>query len=75
MLLGLLEPKKKHLPVVFLQFVRRVGVWPRVLVSDGAGEFIETKCRGSFWHEVASIKWQREVLITRMGPLSVLFRS
>ena len=27
--------KKKHLPVVFLQFVRRVGVWPRVLVSDG----------------------------------------
>ena len=29
--------KKKHLPVVFLQFVRRVGVWPRVLVSDGAG--------------------------------------
>ena len=35
--------KKKHLPVVFLQFVRRVGVWPRVLVSDGAGEIIETK--------------------------------
>jgi hypothetical protein len=23
--------------------VRRVGVWPRVLVSDGAGELIETK--------------------------------
>ena len=35
--------KKAHLPVVFLQFVRRVGVWPRVLVSDGAGELIETK--------------------------------
>jgi hypothetical protein len=35
--------KKKHLPVVFLQFVRRVGVWQRVLVSDGAGEIIEAK--------------------------------
>ena len=35
--------KKKHLPVVFLQFVRRVGAWQRVLVSDGAGEMIETK--------------------------------
>ncbi len=35
--------KKAHLPVVFLQFVRRVGVCPRVLVSDGAGELIETK--------------------------------
>jgi hypothetical protein len=23
--------------------VRRVGVWPRVLVSDGAAEIIETK--------------------------------
>ena len=35
--------KKKHLPVVFLQFVRRVGVWPRVLVSDGASEIREAK--------------------------------
>ena len=35
--------KKKHLPVVFVQFVRRVGVWPRALVSDGAGEIMETK--------------------------------
>ncbi len=35
--------KRKHLPVVFLQFVRRVGVWSRVLVSDGAGEIIESK--------------------------------
>ena len=33
--------KKKHLPVVFLQFVRRVGVWSRVFVSDGAGEIID----------------------------------
>ena len=32
-----------HLPVVFLQFVRRVGVWPRVMVSDGAGELHKTK--------------------------------
>ena len=32
-----------HLPVVFLQFVRRVGVWPRVMVSDGAGELFKTK--------------------------------
>ena len=50
--------KKKHLPVVFLQFVRRVGVWPRVLVSDGAGEIIETKLQrqllvGSCKHQVA----------------------
>ena len=36
--------KKKHLPVVFLQFLRRVGVcWPRALVSDGTGEIMETK--------------------------------
>ena len=47
--------KKKHIPVVFLQFVRRVvvflqfvrrvGVWSRVLVSDGAGEIMETKLK------------------------------
>ena len=31
--------KKKHLPVVsVLQFARRVGVWPRMLVSDGTGD-------------------------------------
>ena len=36
--------KKKHLPVGFLQFVRRVGVcWPRALVSDGTDEIMETK--------------------------------
>jgi hypothetical protein len=35
--------EKKHLPVVFQQFVRRVGVWPRVLVSDGASEIREAK--------------------------------
>ena len=50
--------KKKHLPVVFLQFVRRVGVWPRVLVSDGAGEIIETKLQRqllrSCKHQVAA---------------------
>ena len=31
-----LQRLREHLPVVFLQFVNRVGVWPRVLVSDGA---------------------------------------
>ena len=66
--------KKKNLPAVSLQFVKRVGVWPRVLVSDGAGEIIETKLQRQGWLEVASIKWQRVVLIMRMGPLSVLFR-
>jgi len=40
----------------------------------GQASLSKLNCRGSFWHEVASIKWQREVLITRMGPLSVLFR-
>jgi hypothetical protein len=37
--------KQKYLPVVFLHFVRRIGVWPRVLVSDGADEIIETKLK------------------------------
>jgi hypothetical protein len=51
--------KNKQLPVVFLQFVRRVGVWSRVLVSDGAGELIETKLQSqllarSCKHQVAA---------------------
>ncbi len=40
--------KEKNLPVVFLQFVRRVGVWPRVLVSDGASEIREAKLQRQF---------------------------
>ncbi len=35
--------KKRHLPIVFLQYTLRVGCWPRLLISDGAGELIETK--------------------------------
>jgi hypothetical protein len=40
----------------------------------GQARLEKLNCRGSFWHEVASIKWQHEVLITKMGQLTVLFR-
>ena len=48
--------KKKHLPVVFLEFVRRVGVWTRMIVSAGTGEIIETKLQRQLL--VRSCKYQ-----------------
>ncbi len=35
--------KKRHLPITFLQYTVCVGSWSRLLISDGAGELIETK--------------------------------
>ena len=35
--------KKRHLPIDFLQYTVRVGTWPRLLISEWAGELIETK--------------------------------
>jgi hypothetical protein len=32
--------KRKHAPIVFLNFVTRIGCWPKILYSDAAGEFI-----------------------------------
>ena len=32
--------KRKHAPIVFLNFVTRIGCWPKILYSDVAGEFI-----------------------------------
>ncbi len=51
--------KKWHLPIAFLQYTVRVGSWPRLLISDGAGELIETKLQRQFLtrvckHEVAA---------------------
>jgi hypothetical protein len=40
----------------------------------GQTRLSKLKCRGEFWHEVAIIKCQREVMSTRMGQLIVLFR-
>jgi hypothetical protein len=34
------RPKRKHVPIVFLNFVIRIGCWPKILYSDVAGEFI-----------------------------------
>ena len=51
--------KKRHLPIAFLQYTVRVGSWPRLLISDGAGELIETKLQRQLLargckHEVAA---------------------
>ena len=51
--------KKRHLPIAFLQYTVRVGCWPRLLISDGAGELIETKLQRQLLargckHEVAA---------------------
>ena len=32
--------KRKHAPIVFLNFVTRIGCWPKILYSDVADEFI-----------------------------------
>jgi hypothetical protein len=51
--------KKRHLPIVFLQYSVRVGSWSRLLFSDGAGELIETRLQRQLLtrgcrHEVAA---------------------
>jgi hypothetical protein len=30
--------KERHLPIAFLQYTVRVGSWPKLLISDGAGD-------------------------------------
>ena len=67
--------KKKNLPAVSLQFVKRVGVWPRVLVSDGAGEIIDTKLQRQLLARSCKYQVAARGAITGMSGLSVLFRE
>ena len=67
--------KKRHLPIAFLQYTVRVGCWPRLLISDGAGELIETKLQRQLLargckHEVAA-----RASITLMAQLSERFTN